>query len=106
MYTRAKAQGGTRDGDTADIWNWKLSLAFPDLFNKGSVGVLTVGNPPKAYNVEGGEEDDETAWFFEAFYKYQFNNYISLTPGVFVITNPEDNRDPLWVGVLRLSFTF
>jgi hypothetical protein len=106
MYTRAQAQGGTRDGDTADIWNWKLSFAFPDLLNKGSVGVLTVGNPPKAYNVEGGQDDDEISWFFEAFYKYQFNEYVSLTPAVFVITNPEDNRDPLWVGVLRLSFTF
>ncbi|GAB4180608.1 MAG: iron uptake porin [Coleofasciculaceae cyanobacterium] len=106
MYTRAEARGGSRDGDTADIWNWKLSFAFPDLFNKGSVGVLTVGNPPKAYNVEGGREDNETSWFFEAFYKYQFNEYVSLTPAVFVITNPEDNRDSLWVGVLRLSFTF
>jgi hypothetical protein len=106
MYTRAQAQGGTRDGDTADIWNWKLSFAFPDLFKEGNLGVFTVGNPPKAYNIEGGAEDDETAWFFEAFYKYQFNEYISLTPAVFVITNPEDNRDPLWVGILRLGFTF
>ena len=65
-----------------------------------------MGNPPKAYNVEGGREDNETSWFFEAFYKYQFNEYVSLTPAVFVITNPEDNRDSLWVGVLRLSFTF
>jgi hypothetical protein len=106
MYTKAEAQGGSRDGDTADIWNWKLSVAFPDLFKEGNVGVLTVGNPPKAYNVEGGSEDEETAWFFEAFYRYQLNDYVSLTPAVFVITNPEDHRDPLWVGVLRLSFTF
>lgn len=106
FYTRAQAHGGIRDGDTADIWNWKLSLAFPDLFKEGNLGVFTVGNPPKAYNVEGGPEDEKTAWFFEVFYKHQFNDYVSLTPGFFVITNPEDNRDPLWVGVLRLSFSF
>ncbi|HEY9851610.1 MAG TPA: iron uptake porin [Leptolyngbyaceae cyanobacterium] len=106
IYTRATARGGTRDGDTADILNWKLSLAFPDLFKEGNLGVLTVGNPPQAYRVEGGLEDDETAWFVEAFYTYQVNDYVSITPGVFLITNPEDNREPLLVGILRLGFSF
>lgn len=106
MYTRANAEGGSRDGDTADIRNWKLSFAFPDLFKKGNLGVLTVGNPPQAYRVEGGPEDEETAWFVEAFYKHQVNEYMSITPGFFVIANPENNRDPLWVGVLRAGFNF
>lgn len=106
MYTRAIGEGSDRDGDTADIRNWKLSFAFPDLFKKGNLGVLTVGNPPQAYRVEGGSEDEETAWFVEAFYKCQINDYMSITPGFFVITSPENNRDPLWVGVLRAGFSF
>lgn len=106
IYTRATAEGGSRDGDTADIRNWKLSFAFPDLFKKGNLGVLTIGNPPQAYRVEGGPEDDETAWFVEAFYNFHVNDFMSITPGFFVITNPEDNRDPLWVGVLRAGFNF
>lgn len=48
MYTNAQAQGGDRQGDSADIWNWKVSLAFPDLGKEGNVGVVSVGQPPYA----------------------------------------------------------
>ncbi len=106
MYTHAKAQSGSRKGDDADIWNWKLTLAFPDLLALGNLGAFTIGNPPRAYKVEGGPEDNETAWFLEMFYRHQLEDNISITPGVFVITNPEDGRDPLWGAVLRASFLF
>lgn len=104
MYTKAHAESGVRQGDSADIWNWKLTFAFPDLFSEGSLGALTVGNPPRAYHVEGGPEDQETAWLVELFYRFQLNEYISITPGAFVITNPEDGRKPLWVGVIRTTW--
>jgi len=106
MYAKAYAESGVRRGDTADIWNWKLSFAFPDLFSEGNLGVLTVGNPPRAYRVEGGREDRETAWLVELFYLLKVNEYIAITPGAFVITNPEDGRQPLWVGVIRTTFSF
>ncbi|MDJ0727488.1 MAG: iron uptake porin [Prochloraceae cyanobacterium] len=106
MYARAYAESGIRQGDSADIWNWKLTTAFPDLFAEGNLGAITVGNPPRAYYIEGGGEDRETAWLVEAFYRFKINQYISLTPGAFVITNPEDGRAPLWVGVLRTTFQF
>ncbi len=106
MYTQAHGESGARRGDRADIWNWKLTFAFPDLFSQGNLGALTVGNPPRAYNVEGGPEDNETAWLVELFYRFQLNEYISVTPGAFVVTNPEDGRQPLWVGVIRTTFSF
>ncbi|MBR8826297.1 MAG: carbohydrate porin [Gomphosphaeria aponina SAG 52.96 = DSM 107014] len=106
MYTQANAESGDRQGDSADIWNWKISFAFPDLFQERNLGLISLGNPPKATSVEGGPEDEDIAWFVEALYVFQINDNISITPGVFVVTNPEDGRDPLWVGTIRTSFTF
>ncbi|PSF37102.1 S-layer protein [Aphanothece hegewaldii CCALA 016] len=113
MYTRAYAQGGLRDGDTADIWNWKFSLAFPDLFKEGNVGVVTIGQPPYAAYISNDnniadvtEATKDNPWLVETFYVYQINDNISVTPGVYVGINPENNRDPLWVGAIRGSFKF
>ncbi len=106
MYSKAKAQNGDRRGDTADIWNWKISFAFPDLFCEGNLGLLSVGNPPKAYSVEGGPDDDDVPWFVELLYVFRINDNISVSPGFWVVTSPEDGRDPLWIGTIRTSFSF
>ncbi|GFE70719.1 iron uptake porin [Chroococcus sp. FPU101] len=113
MYTRAYAQGGLRDGDTADIWNWKFSLAFPDLFKEGNVGVMTIGQPPYAASISNDnniadvtEATEDNPWLLETFYVYQINDNISVTPGIYVGINPENNRAPLWVGAIRGSFKF
>jgi len=44
----------------------------------------------------------------ETFYRFQLNDNVSVTPGVFVIFNPEFNSDnqTTVVGVLRSTFTF
>lgn len=113
MYTKAYGEGGERNGDTADIWNWKVSLAFPDLFKENNLGVITVGSPPTAYNIENQNnlanvpvETEDTPWLVELFYVHKLNDNISITPGAFVIINPENERDPLWVGTIRTSFEF
>ena len=113
MYTNAYAEGGDRAGDTADIWNWKVSFAFPDLFKEGNVGVLSVGQPPYAAtlsnnnNLAGVTPSTTTApWFAETFYVFQVNDNISITPGFWVGTSPANGRDPLWIGAIRSSFNF
>ncbi len=113
MYTKARAEGGMRDEDEADIWNWKVSLAFPDLFVKGNLGAISVGNPPHASNLTNRNdvptnivETEDTPWLVETFYVFQLNENISITPAVWVAINPENDRSPLWVGALRTSFTF
>lgn len=113
MYTSAHAIGGERDGDSADIWNWKVSVAFPDLLSEGNVGVITVGQPPYASSItnrnnvaDTTEETSDTPWLVETFYVIQINDNISLTPSIYVAINPENNRDPIWVGAIRSSFKF
>jgi len=44
----------------------------------------------------------------EAFYRFQLNDNIAITPGFWVIFNPENNarNDTQYVGVLRTTFNF
>ena len=100
------------DDDTDDITiiTGALTLAFPDLLKEGSLGGIIIGVPPIV--TDGGDDDelkdDDTSIHIEAFYRFQMNDNIAITPGVFVITNPnhiEDN-DTLWVGTLRTQFRF
>ncbi|MFM7189232.1 MAG: iron uptake porin, partial [Microcystaceae cyanobacterium] len=113
MYTSANAEGGERAGDSADIWNWKVSLAFPNLFQEGNLGMLSVGQPPYAAqlsnvnNLPGVTPATTTPpWFVETFYVFKINDNISFTPGFWIALNPANDRDPLWVGALRSSFKF
>jgi hypothetical protein len=93
----------------AEIWNGGVTFAFPDLFSEGNVGGLIVGVPPKVTRNDIKEnKDNATSLHVEALYRIQVSDFISVTPGVYVITNTDHNKDngTTWVGVLRTSFTF
>ncbi len=53
-------------------------------------------------------EDENTSYGIEAFYRYQFNDNINITPGLLVITNPEHNEDNNadYIGTIRTIFAF
>ncbi|MDE5112315.1 MAG: carbohydrate porin, partial [Trichodesmium sp. St7_bin2_1] len=40
--------------------------------------------------------------------RYAINDFIAITPGLFVITNPnhDEDNETLWVGSLRTQFRF
>lgn len=95
--------------DNATILNWAAYLAFPDAFSEGDLGGLIVGMPPKVTSHDiDALEDNDTTIHVEAFYRFQMNDYIAITPGVFVVTNPDhnDNNDTIVVGTLRTQFRF
>ncbi|NEP81544.1 MAG: iron uptake porin [Okeania sp. SIO3B3] len=104
----ARPENGNDDDIT--ILTGALTLAFPDLLKEGSLGGIIVGVPPIL--TDGGDDEDledpDTSIHIEVFYRFQMNDNIAITPGVFVITNPnhiEDN-DTLWVGTIRTQFRF
>lgn len=108
-YTYAQALSGPNQGSHADIWNWAVTLGFPDLGKKGSLFGVVVGMPPKVTdNTFSSRENRNTSYHIEAFYRYRLTTNIDITPGFFVILNPEhDHRnDALWVGTLRTTFRF
>ena len=95
-----------------DIWNWAATLAFPDLIKEGSLGGIVIGMEPwvtsSTIDTEGFDEDETTALHAEAFYQYQLNDNIAITPAVIYINNPDNNEDndDLVIGTLRTTFSF
>jgi len=53
-------------------------------------------------------QDRDNAYHIEAFYRYRLNDNISVTPGFWVILNPENDsrNDTQYVGVIRTTFDF
>ncbi|MGG6269338.1 iron uptake porin [Leptolyngbya sp. AN03gr2] len=110
--TRARATD--LEGDpSASIFNWAVTIAFPDLFKEGSLGGLVIGQPPKLTRNDfspGGQtfRDRDTSLHFEAFYRYRVNDFISITPGIVLITNPEhrDSNNDIFIGTIRTTFNF
>ncbi|HEY9828659.1 MAG TPA: iron uptake porin [Stenomitos sp.] len=115
-YTRANYRGdvGALDGAKADIINWSAQFAFPDLFMKGNLGAIIVGQQPYVFNqnfrpLNGANSNDPNANFhIEGLYRFQVNDNISVTPGVIVIVNSNNdkNNDADFVPVIRTTFTF
>ncbi|MBD1929739.1 iron uptake porin [Trichocoleus sp. FACHB-90] len=108
-YTAARV---IERGD-ASIWNWALTLAFPDLGKKGNLAGLIIGMEPKVTNQaeslsQLGITDPDTSLHLEAFYQYQLTDNISLTPGIIWLTAPDHNaaNDDIFIGTLRTTFSF
>jgi hypothetical protein len=99
-------QAGDED---ATILNWAVTLAFPDLLKEGDNAGVVVGMPPKLVSHSIDElEDESTSIHIEAFYQIPLSDYIGITPGFFVVKNPDhnDENDTIFVGVIRTLFQF
>ena len=101
---------GVADGDSATILNWGVQFAVKDALKKGNLFGFFVGMPPKVTSNDFGtrEDDDGTSIHIETFYRYKVNDFIAITPGVFVVTSPEHDTDNATqvVGVIRTVFSF
>ena len=102
--------GGTIDRGDRRIWNWALTLAFPDLLKEGNLAGILVGMEPKVTHSTTNDlpEDKNTSLHVEAFYQFQLTDNISITPGIIWLTAPDHNNDnsDLVIGVVRTTFTF
>ena len=114
-YTDASIinSGDDENGD-ADIYNYAAAFVVSDILKEGSLAALIVGAEPYLTAIDqDGDGDDETIEtdvpiHLEAFYKYQFNDNISFTPGIVWLPTPNqdgDNSD-IFLGTLRTTFTF
>ena len=104
-YTAASSE---IDDESATILNTALTLALPDLGKEGSEGGIIIGIPPIVTQHDNSEiEDERTSLHLEAFYRYQINDNIAITPGIFWITQPDhSDRDSIVVGTIRTQFRF
>ncbi|MEG4392998.1 iron uptake porin [Microcoleus sp. BROC3] len=104
-YTKAEQlRGGNND---ATIQNGAITVALGDFARQGNVLGFVFGVPPKVTESDVARNRN-TSYHLEGFYRFQVNDFISVTPGVYVILNPEhnNNNEDIWVGVLRTTFSF
>ena len=114
-YTDASIiNGGDSNNGEADIWNYAAAFVLSDVIKEGNLAALIVGAEPYLTSIDNptgeGEGDLETdvPIHVEALYKYQFNDNISVTPGVIWLPTPNqdgDNSD-IVIGTVRTTFTF
>ncbi len=116
-YSWANTARSANNAD-AQVQNWAGFIGFPDLGKRGNLGGILFGMTPRVTdttfrNAAGNPNvrrriDEEPPYHLEAFYRYRVNDNISVTPGVFVLFNPEGNtaNSTQVVGVLRTTFTF
>ncbi len=79
-------------GGDADIWNYAVTLIFPDLGKKGNLGGIIVGMEPRVTSVSsslsnnGINKDPNTSYHIEGFYQHKLTDNISITPGIIWLT--------------------
>lgn len=105
-YAQAEQEQG--DIQRATILNGALTFTFPDLLAEANVGGIIIGVPPIVTSHDNGElEDRATSLHLEALYRIQVRDNLEITPGFFLITNPNhESRDSIFVGTIRSRFTF
>jgi len=106
-YGYTKAEQLRNSNNDATIQNGAITLALADFGRQGNLLGFVFGVPPKVTESDVAR-DRNTSYHLEGFYRFQVNDFISVTPGVFVILNPEHNNrnDDIWVGLLRTTFSF
>ena len=108
--------GGLFDRGGLDIFNYAVTLAFPDLGKQGNLLGFVVGMEPKITDSTISstnpdidvDEDDDTSLHIEGFYQFQLTDNIAITPGAIWITAPDFNNDndDIVIGTIRTTFTF
>ncbi|MEH1839735.1 MAG: iron uptake porin [Nostoc sp.] len=94
--------------------SWMAGVHFRDLFKSGNTAGILFGQPLFRSDSGGAAQltptgdNRATPYHLEAYYRIQVSDNISITPGAFVLFNPEgnSNNETTTVGVLRTTFTF
>jgi hypothetical protein len=104
-YGKAEAQGVDSN---SDLWTWNTSLSFLDLGKEGAVLSIGGGMLPKITASDNALSDVDTSYIVETLYNFPVTDNILLTPGFYVVFNPNhySRNDTAWVGVLRTTFKF
>ncbi|MEH2148398.1 iron uptake porin [Nostoc sp.] len=109
--TRILASNGSGiNRGSLDIWNWAVTLGFPDLGKKGNLAGIVVGMEPYVTSSSVAQigKDKNNSYHLEAFYQYKVSDNITITPGVIWLTSPDNNsnNNDAVIGALRTTFTF
>ncbi|AFZ12611.1 cyanobacterial porin [Crinalium epipsammum PCC 9333] len=112
--TLPSAEQSASLGGDLGIWNYAVTLGFPDLGKEGSFAGIIVGMEPKLTRVSGAistlglSKDPDTSLHIEGFYQYQLTDNIAVTPGIIWLTAPDHNNanQDIVIGTVRTTFSF
>lgn len=95
---------------STNFMSWLVGVHAKDIGQKGNSAGLIFGQP-LARTAVGGlavRPEDTKPYQLEGYFNYRVNDHVSITPGVFVIFNPEGFKDnpTAIVPVIRTTFTF
>ncbi|MFN4270718.1 MAG: iron uptake porin [Thermosynechococcus sp.] len=99
----------------AEIVNWAITLASPDLWRKGDLAGLVFGQPPQLISTTNvpipqgtGSVTEFNSYHLEGFYRFALSKNLSITPGVIAVFNPNSNanNETLVIGAIRTTFSF
>lgn len=97
-------------GASTDFLSWLVGIQVKDVITRGGSAGLVFGSPLNRIETRGRAVDLETAtpYQLEGFLNLRLTDNISVTPGVFVIFNPEgfSENPTVFVPVVRTTFTF
>ncbi|WP_413174850.1 iron uptake porin [Anabaena azotica] len=91
--------------------SWMVGLHFNDLLKKGNNAGLIFGQPLYRTEASGAATlgtNRATPYHLEGYYRFRINDNVSITPGAFVLFNPEGDstNETTTVGLVRTTFTF
>lgn len=102
--------GSLESGAFAISTTCLLSLGIDDPFGReGDFLGFLAGIPPKLLiGVQIERFDEGTALHFETFYRFRVNDFISINPGFFIVTDPGHipSNNTIIVGTIRTTFRF
>lgn len=97
------------DEGNGEIWNYAVSIVFPNLGQTNNLGGIIIGAQPYLASLEGTSSlSNDVPWHLEGFYKWQVNDQISLTPGLIWHLNPnqDERQKDILTSTMRMTLTF
>ncbi len=95
--------------NSATLYTASGSISYLDLIKEGTALSLAGGVVPTVTSNDSVlGEDDDTPFLIETLYQFPVNDNILITPGAYVLINPDGDgdNDEVFVTVLRTTFEF
>ena len=97
----------------ADVWNYALTLTFPNLGGDNNLLGLVIGQEPRltgtsGFRIDDRRSDPNTSLHIEVFYRQVLSDHLAVTPGLIWITAPnyDHNNPDILIFTVRTAFEF
>ena len=99
---------GSSVAKSATSTTFLFALGLTDIFNEGDLLALLFGQPPKLVSSSEPILDTTPSYHAELFYRFNVSRNISITPGIFMVTNPGNvaGNNTIYVGTIRTTLRF